>query len=445
MKRTAPPDGDRPLPAGTHGASDRRATEAAIATVWRLESARVVAVVARLTHDLALAEDMAQDALVAALEHWPRDGVPDKPGAWLTATAKRRALDLLRHRQMAEGHHAALGADLDARGAHVVPSVEDQVMANQADPVGDDLLRLIFTTCHPVLSRDAQVALTLKLLGGLSTAEIARAFLVSEPTLAQRLVRAKRTLGDAKVPFELPLRDELAPRLGAVLEVVYLIFNEGYLATSGEALTRGELAGEALHLARVLHHLLPEEPEALGLLALLLLHHARREARTGPGGALVRLEEQDRTRWDRPMIAEGLAHVEAALRRGAVGPYQIQAAIAALHAEAARAEDTDWRQIYLLYGELAAREPTPVVELNRAIAATFALGPEVGLSMLDALAGEAQLGNYLGLHLARAEALRRLSRAPEAGEAYQRALALADNTEVHAFIQKRMSGGLNGP
>lgn len=442
MKRTAPPDGDRPLPAGTHGASDRRATEAAIATVWRLESARVVAVVARLTHDLALAEDMAQDALVAALEHWPRDGVPDKPGAWLTATAKRRALDLLRHRQMAEGHHAALGADLDARGAHVVPSVEDQVMANQADPVGDDLLRLIFTTCHPVLSRDAQVALTLKLLGGLSTAEIARAFLVSEPTLAQRLVRAKRTLGDAKVPFELPLRDELAPRLGAVLEVVYLIFNEGYAATAGDDWMRPTLCDEALRLARMLVALAPAEPEVLGLQALLEIQASRAAARVDAQGEPVLLADQDRSRWDRLLIRRGLA----ALARGEArcaeagqprGPYLLQAALAACHARAARAEDTDWPRLCTLYDELLARQPSPVVALNRAVAVGRARGPAAALPLVQALEAEGTLAGYHLLPCVMADLLERLGRNEEARAQWAAAAERAGNARERAWLLRR--------
>jgi RNA polymerase sigma factor (sigma-70 family) len=319
-------------------------THRAIDTVWRLEAAKVIAAVARLTHDVGVAEELAADALVAALEHWPREGVPANPGAWLTTAAKRRALDHLRHRAMAAAEHEALARDDEAREAQVVPSVIDTLIAAEADPVGDDLLRLVFTACHPVLSRDAQVALTLKLVGGLTTDEIARAFLVPEATMAQRIVRAKRSLADARVPFELPPREQLSERLAAVLEVIYLVFNEGYAATSGDDWMRPALCDEALRLARMLSALAPTEPEAHGLQALLEIQSSRAHARVDAQGQPVLLMAQDRSRWDRLLIRRGLAALNQAERlsqQRTLGPYALQAAIAACHARAARAEDTD--------------------------------------------------------------------------------------------------------
>ncbi|MFY9512018.1 MAG: sigma-70 family RNA polymerase sigma factor, partial [Rubrivivax sp.] len=341
----------------------------AIAAVWRLESAKIVATVARLVRDIGLAEELAQDALVAALEHWPVDGVPDKPGAWLVTTAKRRALDHLRHRQMQAEKHAQIGADLEARQALVVPDVVDTLDARRADTIGDDLLRLIFTACHPVLNTDARLALTLKLLGGLSTDEIARAFLVQETTVAQRIVRAKRTLSAARVPFELPRGDALAARLASVLEVIYLIFNEGYTATSGDDWMRPALCDEALRLARVLADLAPEEPEVLGLLALLELQASRSAARTDAEGRPVLLMDQQRSAWDPLLIRRGLQALERARQLGgAHGPYVLQAAIAACHARAAEASATDWPGIARLYDALTEVMPSPVVALNRAVA-----------------------------------------------------------------------------
>ncbi|MBX3615222.1 MAG: RNA polymerase sigma factor, partial [Burkholderiaceae bacterium] len=357
----------------------------AIEAVWRIECAKVVATVARMVRDVGLAEELAQDALVAALEHWPASGVPDNPGAWLTATAKHRALDHLRRERMLASKHQEIGRDLEAQEAAIVPDFVDDLDAARADAIGDDLLRLIFTACHPVLSPQARVALTLKLLGGLSTAEIARAFLVPEPTIAQRIVRAKRTLAEARVPFELPPGPELATRLASVLQVVYLIFNEGYTATAGDDWMRPALCDEALRLGRVLAGLAPREPEVHGLLALMELQASRSAARVDAQGRPVLLPDQDRSRWDRLLIRRGLqalGHAESI--GGALGPYALQAAIAACHARAARADDTDWPRIAALYDALAQVAPSPVVELNRAVAVGVAFGPSAALEIVDA-------------------------------------------------------------
>ncbi len=441
------------------------ATHGAIAAVWRLEAAKVIAAVARLTRDVGVAEELAGDALVAALEHWPRDGVPANPGAWLTTTAKRRALDHLRHRAMAAAEHEALARDDEAREAQTVPSVTDTLIAAEADPVGDDLLRLIFTACHPVLSRDAQVALTLKLVGGLATSEIARAFLVAEPTMAQRIVRAKRTLSEARVPFELPPREQLSERLAAVLEVIYLVFNEGYAATSGDDWMRPALCDEALRLARMLSVLAPAEPEAHGLQALLEIQASRAAARVDGHGHPILLMDQDRSRWDRLLIRRGLAAlaqaqalVESAARpagpavpQGELsspakpdllksrmsGPYALQAAIAACHARAARAEDTDWQAICTLYDALLAVQPSPVVELNRAVAISRAHGPAVALPLVRALASQPQLAQYHLLPSVMADLLSRLGRPDEARAMWLRAADLTRNARERELLLAR--------
>lgn len=422
------------------------ATHQAIAAVWRIESARIVAVVARLVRDLGVAEELAQDALVAALEHWPREGIPDKPGAWLTTTAKRRALDHLRHGKMRDEKLQALGADLEAQEALVVPDFVDALDAARQDDIGDDLLRLIFTACHPVLSAEARVALTLRLLGGLSTHEIARAFLASEPTIAQRIVRAKRTLAEAKVPYEVPRGAELAPRLASVLEVIYLVFNEGYTATAGEDWMRPALTQEALRLARMLAELAPREPEAQGLAALLELQSSRLAARTDREGRPILLQDQDRARWDHLLIRRGLAALARAeaLNGGAVGagdvlpgPYALQAAIAACHARAATPQATDWTRIAELYAVLAQVRPSPVVELNRAVAVGMAQGPQAGLDIVDALLDVPALRHYQWLPSVRADLLVKLGRYAEARAELMRAVALTDNTRERELLLER--------
>ena len=416
------------------------ATHDAIATVWRLEAAKVIAAVARLTHDVGVAEELAGDALIAALEHWPRDGVPANPGAWLTTTAKRRALDHLRHRAMAAAEHEALARDDEAREALFVPSVTDALIAAEADPVGDDLLRLIFTACHPVLARDAQVALTLKLVAGLATDEIARAFLAGEATIAQRIVRAKRTLTAARVPFELPAREQLGERLAAVLEVVYLIFNEGYAATSGDDWMRPALCDEALRLARMLSALAPGEPEAHGLQALLEIQASRAAARIDTDGSPILLMDQDRSRWDRLLIRRGLAalaQAQALNASGGLGPYALQAAIAACHARAARAEDTDWGAICTLYDALLAVQPSPVVELNRAVAIGRAQGPAAALPLVKALASHPQLAQYHLLPSVMADLLSRLGRSVEARAMWLRAADLTRNARERELLLGR--------
>jgi RNA polymerase sigma factor (sigma-70 family) len=415
-----------------------QATHDAIDTVWRLEAAKVIGAVARLTHDVGVAEELAGDALVAALEHWRRDGVPANPGAWLTTTAKRRALDWLRHRSMAAAEHEALARDDEAREAVFVPSVIDALIAAEADPVGDDLLRLVFTACHPVLSRDAQVALTLKLVGGLSTDEIARAFLTAEPTIAQRIVRAKRTLSDARVPFELPPREQLGDRLLAALEVIYLVFNEGYAATSGDGWMRPALCDEALRLARMLATIAPHEPEVHGLQALLEIQASRTHARVDAHGRPVLLMDQDRTRWDRLLIHRGLTALTRAEALGkAPGPYALQAAIAACHARAARGDDTDWLRICRLYDELLAVQPSPVVELNRAVAISQAHGPAAALPLVEALQSQPQLARYHLLPSVHADLLARLGRHDEARAMWRRAATLPRNARESELLLER--------
>jgi RNA polymerase sigma factor (sigma-70 family) len=415
-----------------------QATHDAIDTVWRLEAAKVIGAVARLTHDVGMAEELAGDALVAALEHWRRDGVPANPGAWLTTTAKRRALDWLRHRSMAAAEHEALARDDEAREAVFVPSVIDTLIAAEADPVGDDLLRLVFTACHPVLSRDAQVAVTLKLVGGLTTGDIARAFLVAEPTIAQRIVRAKRTLSDARVPFELPPREQLGDRLLAVLEVIYLIFNEGYAATSGDDWMRPALCDEALRLARMLAVIEPQEPEVHGLQALLEIQASRTHARVDAHGRPVLLMEQDRTRWDRLLIHRGLTALTRAEALGkAAGPYALQAAIAACHARAARGDDTDWLRICRLYDELLAVQPSPVVELNRAVAISRAHGPAAALPLVQALQSQPQLAHYHLLPSVHADLLACLGRHDEARAMWRRAADLTRNARESELLLER--------
>ncbi|RZL08232.1 MAG: RNA polymerase sigma factor [Rubrivivax sp.] len=410
----------------------------AIATVWRLESARITAAVVRMVRDIGVAEELAQDALVAALEHWPADGIPDNPGAWLMTTAKRRALDHIRHRQMSAARHEDMAADMEALGATHVPDFVDALDLARQDDIGDDLLRLVFTACHPVLSTDARVALTLKLLGGLTTHEIARAFLVPEATIAQRIVRAKRSLSEAGVPFEVPRGDALAERLASVLEVVYLVFNEGYTATSGSDWMRPALCDEALRLGRMLAQISPQQPEVHGLLALMEIQASRTAARTDAQGRPVLLADQDRARWDKLLIRRGLAALDRAdLLTATPGAYQLQAAIAACHARAQRAGDTDWSRIAALYGELARVAPSPVVELNRAVAVAMHAGPAAGLVLVDALLKEKALQRYQWLPSVRGDLLEKLGRRDEARAEFQRAAELAGNEREKAFLLER--------
>ncbi|MBC5786346.1 RNA polymerase sigma factor [Ramlibacter sp. USB13] len=414
------------------------ATHQAIAAVWRIESARLVAVLARMVRDVGVAEELAQDALVSALEHWPREGVPDNPAAWLMTAGKRRALDHLRRAKMQDGKHEELGHDLEAQEALVVPDFVDALDAARQDEIGDDLLRLIFTACHPVLSTDARVALTLKLLGGLTTHEIARAYLVPEPTIAQRIVRAKRTLAEAKIPYETPRGEELERRLASVLEVVYLVFNEGYTATAGDDWMRPELAQEALRLGRMLAGLASEEPEVHGLVALMELQASRMAARTDAEGRPILLADQDRGRWDPLLVRRGLAALERAAKLGgARGVYALQAAIAACHARARRSGDTDWKRIAALYGELAAVAPSPVVELNRAVAVGMAEGPAAGLAIVDRLRSEPALRRYQWLPSVRGDLLAKLGRKEEAREALLEAAELAGNGREKELLLQR--------
>ena len=407
-----------------------------IDAVWRIESARIIGALARRVRDVGLAEELAQDALVAALEHWPKDGIPDNPGAWLMATAKNRALDRLRQLNLHHAKQQELGADADARGDHVVPDFSDSL--DDADDIGDDLLRLVFTACHPVLSREAQVALTLKLLAGMSTPEIARAFLQPETTIAQRIVRAKRTLGDARVPFEVPRGEALQDRLAAVLEVVYLIFNEGYSATAGDDWTRPALCDEALRLGRILAQLSPGTAEVHGLVALMEIQASRMHARLGADGKPILLMAQDRGRWDRLLIGRGLAALERAEQLpGDIGPYQLQAAIAACHARARTPEATDWPLIVALYGDLMQCMPSPVVELNRAVAVSMASGPAAALLLVDGLVTDGHLARYHLLHAARGDLLARLDRHDEARTEFERAAAMTANEREKALLLER--------
>jgi RNA polymerase sigma factor (sigma-70 family) len=418
------------------------ATHQAIAAVWRIESARIVAALARLLRDLGLAEEAAQDALVAALEHWPRDGVPQNPGAWLMTTAKHRALDLLRRHRVQGEALEQIGQDLEAQEALLVPDFVDALDAARQDEIGDDLLRLIFTACHPVLSPEMRAALTLKLIAGLSTHEIARAFLVSESTLAQRIVRAKRILQEAHVPYELPRGAALGERLASVLEVVYLVFNEGYTATAGADWMRPALVDEALRLGRMLAELAPQEPEVQGLLALLELQASRTAARTDAQGRPVLLLEQNRAQWDPLLIHRGLAALAQAEALGAqhgqpLGAYALQAAIAACHARAARAEATDWPRIAALYEALAQTAPSPVVELNRAVAVAMAWGPAAGLAIIDGLRDEKALQAYQWLPSVRGDLLAKVGRSAEAKAEFERAAALTHNQRERALLLAR--------
>ncbi len=416
-------------------------THRTIDALWRIESARLIAALARLVRDVGLAEELAQDALVTALEQWPRSGVPDNPGAWLMATAKHRAIDHLRRERMLTRKHEALGHELEMEQQLNGGKLE----ASADDEIGDDLLRLMFIACHPLLSTEARTALTLRLLAGLTTGEIARAFLVPEATIAQRIVRAKRTLSDAHVPFEIPRRGELAGRLSSVLEVIYLVFNEGYSATAGEDWMRPGLCEEALRIGRILAELAPREPEVHGLVALMEIQASRIRARIGPNGEPVLLMEQNRALWDRLLIHRGLL----ALARGetlgeARGPYLLQAAIAACHARAATAADTDWVYITALYDELARLTPSPVVELNRAVAVAMAYGPAAGLELADRLAAQGSLESYHLLPSVRGDLLARLGRYEEAGVEFERAATLTHNARESRLLLDRAAACRRG-
>ncbi|WP_328506270.1 RNA polymerase sigma factor [Streptomyces sp. NBC_00391] len=424
---TAAPSGPAPDP------------DAAIETVFRMESPRLIAGVARIVRDVGIAEELAQDALVAALEQWPRDGVPDNPGAWLMATAKHRAIDLVRRRERYARKLAEVGRDLEAAGPYL-----DR--PSDPDDIDDDLLRLVFTACHSVLSAEARIALTLRLLGGLTTTEIARAFLAPEATVAQRIVRAKRTLATKNVAFEVPYGPDREARLDSVLEVIYLIFNEGYAATAGDDLLRPALCEDALRLARVLAQLMPKEAEVHGLVALLELQESRAAARTGPAGEPVLLKDQDRRRWNRLLVARGFTALgrATAAASGAPGPYALQAAIAACHAQAYTYEETDWPRIATLYALLAARSPSPVVELNRAVAVSMAEGPGPALEIVDRLAAEPALHDYHLLPSVRGDLLRRLGRTEEAREEFVRAAGLTRNERERTLLLARAEEGERG-
>lgn len=409
-------------------------THRSIEAIWRIESARIIAGLARMLRDVGLAEELAQDALVTALEQWPQTGVPDNPGAWLMTTAKHRAIDRLRRRQLMERKHEEIARELESEQADAMPHFD----AMLDDDIGDDLLRLIFTACHPALPAESRMALTLRLLGGLSTAEIARAFLQPEPTVAQRIVRAKRTLAEKQVPFEVPRGEELAERLDAVLGVIYLIFNEGYTATAGDDWMRPALCEEALRLGRILAGLMPRQAPVFGLLALMELQASRTHARSGPDGEPIRLLEQNRARWDRLLIQRGLAALDRARQLGGdAEPYTLQAAIAACHARANTAEQTDWGRIAALYATLATVAPSPVVELNRAVAVAMAGGPAAGLGLVDALRDEPALANYHLLPAVRGDLLEKLGRHAEARVEFERAASLTRNLRERQLMQAR--------
>jgi RNA polymerase sigma-70 factor, ECF subfamily len=411
-------------------------THQTIDAVWRIESPKLIAGLARIVRDIGVAEDLAHDALVAALEQWPESGVPNNPGAWLMATGKHRAIDYFRRNKRVEQKHVELGHELEAEQERAVPDLD----AALDDDIGDDLLRLVFTACHPVLSTEARVALTLRMVGGLTTEEIARAFLVSDPTVAQRIVRAKRTLAKERVPFEVPRGDDRAPRLASVLEVIYLIFNEGYTATAGDDWMRPALCEDALRLGRILAELAAEEPEVHGLVALMEIQASRSRARLGPSGEPVLLLDQNRARWDRLLIRRGLAALDRAERLGgAQGMYALQAAIAACHARAPTAEETDWKRIATLYVSLAAVTPSPVVELNRAVAFGMAYGPQAGLDVVDTLVGEPTLQNYHLLPSVRGDLLKKLGRISEARQEFEYAASLTRNTRERRLLLERAS------
>ena len=411
------------------------ATHRVIDAVWRIESAKIIAGLTRIVRDVGLAEELAQDALVAALERWPGAGVPDNPGAWLMGTAKHRAMDHFRRNKLLERKHEELGRELESQQESAVANFDAAFdSANDAD-FGDDLLRLVFISCHPVLATEVRVALTLRLLGGLTTQEIARAFLVPEPTIAQRIVRAKRTLAEAHVPFEVPRGPDLAARLSSVLEVIYLVFNEGYSATAGEDWMRPALCEDALRLGRILAGLAPNEPEVHGLVALMEIQASRSRARVSPSGEPILLLDQDRTRWDHLLIRHGLAALERAESLvGALGPYALQAAIAACHARAHIASETDWPRIATLYEALARLTPSPVVELNRAVAISMAFGPQAGLELVDNLIPEPSLKSYHLLPAVRGDLLKKLGRLDEARAEFARAASLAQNTRERTFL-----------
>jgi RNA polymerase sigma-70 factor, ECF subfamily len=416
-------------------------THHAIEAVWRIESARLIAGLTRMVRDVGVAEELAQDALVAALEQWPESGVPDNPGAWLMAIAKRRAVDQFRRKQRLDRKIEELGRELEFHGEMAGPDLDAAI----DDGVGDDLLRLMFMACHPVLSTEARVALTLRLLGGLTTEEIARAFLVPEPTVAQRIVRAKQTLAEARVPFDFPRGADLAARLSSVLEVIYLVFNEGYSATAGDDLVRPELCEDALRLGRILAELAPEEPEIHGLVALMEIQASRFRARIGPSGEPVSLLDQDRARWDQLLIRRGLAALERAEKfGGTLGPYALQAAIAACHARARTATETDWQRIAALYDALAQLAPSPVVELNRAVALGMAFGPAAGLELVDALTSEPSLKGYHLLSSVRGDLLAKLGRFDEARPEFERAASLTRNARERERLLERAAASARG-
>jgi len=406
----------------------------AIEAVWRIESARIIAVLTRMVRDLDLAEDFAQEALVAALERWPQTGIPEKPGAWLMTTAKNRALDVVRRQSMLERKHDELGREMDDR----MERAWQEFGEGMDDDIGDDMLRLVFISCHPILTPEGRAALTLRLLGGLTTQEIARAFLAPEPTIAQRIVRAKRTLSEAKIPFEIPRREELAERLSSVLEVLYLIFNEGYSATAGGDWVRPGLCEDALRLGRILAELAPMEPEVHGLVALMEIQASRLGARVSPSGEPILLLDQNRTRWDHLLIRRGLAALERAEALGRPrGSYVLQAALAACHARAKRAEETDWKRIVALYDELGRLTPSPIIELNRAVALSMAFGPAVGLELIDRLVAEPALKNYHLLPSVRGDFLTKLGRFDEARAEIEKAAALTQNESERRMLLKR--------